>query len=186
MPRWCRSALLIVSMLAVATKVVASEKEPAWKLAVHGGWWDVGADTTAPGGLFAGLGVPWVPLLPVLAYSGQEGVVALDSRLGYAYPLSSRTSLHAQLLTAWVYDWGDPCGNGCDEHTHRLFFLPGLGLRHRFGDRSGWMIGADVPLVLLQVHHDDEPDDAGWRRKNTPPWVGAAFSQVYVGYEWGL
>ena len=81
MPRWCRSAWVVVSMLAFAAVAAASEEDPAWKLAAHGGWWDVGVDTTTPGGLFAGLGVPWVPLLPVLAYSGQEGVVALDSRL---------------------------------------------------------------------------------------------------------
>jgi hypothetical protein len=185
MPRWYRGAWLVVSILVLATEASASE-EPAWKLAVHGGWWDVGIDTTSPGGLLAGVGVPWVPLLPVLAYSGQKGVLALDTRVGYAHALSSRTTLYAELLTAWVYDWGDPCGDGCDVHTHRLFFLPGLGLRHRFGDRSGWMIGADVPLVLLQVHHDDDPDHGGWRRKTTPPWVGAAFSQAYVGYEWGL
>ncbi len=186
MPRCRVFALLALPMLVLGAEAVASEEEPGWQLAVHGGWWDVGLDTTTPGGFFVGAGVPWVPLLPVLAYSGQEGVVALDSRLGYAHALSTRTSLRAQLLTAWVYDWGDPCGDGCNEHTHRLFFLPGVGLRHRFGDRSGWMMGADVPLVLLQVHHGDEPDDPGWRRKNTPPWVGVAFSQVYVGYEWGL
>ena len=48
------------------------------------------------------------------------------------------------------------------------------------------MIGTDAYLVVLQLHHDDEPGSAGWHRKNTPPWVGVAFSQGYVGYEWPL
>lgn len=182
-------ALLCLSLAALTpTRAIASESDEtaALKFAVHGGWWDIGIDTTLPRGLFTGLGVPWVPLMPFFAYSGQDGVVALDGRLGYAHGLSAQTTLYEELLTAWVYDWGDPCGDGCAEHTHRLFFLPGVGLRHRFSERSGWMIGADLSLLVLQVHHDDENNDAGWHRKSTPPWVGAAFSQAYAGYEWSL
>jgi len=180
------SLLLGTLATLLACPAAASDDSPAWKLAAHGGWWDVGLDTTTPGGLFAGLGVPWVPLLPILAYSGQEGVVALDARLGYAHALSARTSLYGELLTAWIYDWGDPCDDRCTVHTHRVFFLPGIGLRHRFSEGSGWMIGADIAVAVLQLHHDDESDDAGWRRKDIPPWVGIAFSQGYVGYEWSL
>jgi hypothetical protein len=178
----------VLGLLLVASPSHADTPEPAprWRSAVHAGWWDVGADLTTPCGLFLGLGVPWVPLLPFFAYSGQDGILALDSRLGYAHAFDSRTRLSAHLLTAWVYDWGDPCGDGCSVHTHRLFFLPGLGLRHRFTQGSGWMIGADLSLLVLQVHHDDEADDSGWRRKDTPAWLGAAFSQAYVGYEWSL
>jgi hypothetical protein len=155
---------------------------PSWVGGAHAGWWDVGLDVTSPQGVFLGVGVPWAPLLPELGYSGQQGVISLDSRLGYAFPLLEHSTLYAELLTAWVHDWGDPCGDGCIVHTHRLFFFPAVGLRHRFS--SGFMVGADVALALVQVHYDDEPDQSGWHLKRMSPWVGIAFSQAYAGYSW--
>jgi len=158
-------------------------KSPRWQLALHAGWWDAGADVTIPAGLFVGIGVPWVtPFL--FDYSGRQSQWGLDSRIGYAYRYSDKVTIYGELLSAWVYDSGDPCGNGCISRTHRLFFFPALGIRHRW--ESGFMVGADLTLAVLSWHHEEDSSGSYWIRKNISPAAGLAFSQVYVGYEWDL
>lgn len=160
-----------------------SENAP-WKLALHAGWWDAGVDVTVPNGIFFGVGVPWPPLTPLFGYSGREGVVALDSRLGYGYAVSRRTTLYGEVLGAWTYDWGHPCGGGCTTRSHKVFLFPVVGLRHQFD--SGVIVGADLSLLVVSLRRENEPPNEGWRLKRLLPWVGPAFSQVYVGYEWTL
>jgi hypothetical protein len=183
-------AVVCFSPQRVLAQTLDAKPAPPWRLAVRGGWWDVGVDATSPQGLFLSVGVPWVLCLPILNYSGQQGLLAADASAGYGYAVSNRTSLYGKLLTVWSYDWGDPCGDGCTTHTHRLYFFPVAGARHRFGRAaankpvvSGAMIGLDLALAVWSVHRSDD-DDAGWRLKNIPVWAGVAFSQVYAGYEW--
>ena len=64
---------------------------PSWLFALHAGWWDFGFDVTSPQGVFLGVGVPWVPFF--MTYGGQQGMFALDSRIGYRHALSDRTSV---------------------------------------------------------------------------------------------
>ncbi len=156
---------------------------PRWQLALHAGWWDAGADLTIPPGIFVGFGVPWAA--PILFdYSGRQSLWGLDSRIGYAYAYSKRLTVYAELLSAWVYDSGDPCGDGCISRTHRLFFFPALGLRHRWA--SGIMVGADLTLAVLRWDHVNDGTGSYWFRKNISPMAGPAFSQVYFGYDWLL
>jgi len=158
-------------------------KSPRWQLALHAGWWDAGADVTVPAGLFVGIGVPWVaPFL--FDYTGRRSQWGLDSRIGYGYQYSEHLTVYGELLSAWVYDSGDPCGTGCISRTHRLFFFPAIGLRHRWA--SGFMIGADLTLAVLSWHHVDDSAGSYWFRKNISPMAGPAFSQVYFGYDWML
>jgi hypothetical protein len=189
------SGLVVTASLLMAQRVdaAAPSLEPGspWRLALHGGWWDAGFDVTSPQGVFLGVGAPWVLYLPILKYSGQEGLVALDASVGYRLPLSARTSLYGKLLTVWSYDWGDPCGDGCTDHTHRLYFFPVAGIRHRLGHvdsqtrhAPGAILGIDLALAVWSVHHTDDDLNPGWRLKNIPIWAGVAFSQVYAGYEW--
>jgi len=180
------SMLLAVSTLAIVSNAKAQPSEGArsWQAGAHAGWWDVGVDVLSPQGLFAGLGVPWVPMTPLMTYSGRQGSIAADARLGYGHPLSERTTLYADLLVAWNREWGDPCGCGDVEITHRLWFLPGLGVRHHLGGNTGWHIGADIPLIVVAINHSNNA--LGWHFKNIPFWLGPVFSQVYVGYDWSL
>ncbi len=189
------SWLIAAASLLLATRVDAAEPNASpgspWRLALHGGWWDAGFDVTSPQGLFLGIGAPWVLYLPILDYSGQEGLVAMDASVGYGQPLSARTSLYGKLLTVWSYDWGDPCSDGCTEHTHRLYFFPVAGIRHHFGrvntqarHISGVMFGVDLALAVWSLHHTEDESNSGWRLKNIPVWAGVAFSQAYAGYEW--
>lgn len=162
---------------------VVTQGKASWRVGLHAGWWDTGVDISSPFGLMMGLSVPWVLYLPVFRNTGQDGIVALDMRIAYRHQLSVRTAMTAGLLGAWNYSWGDPCGIGCTEETHRLFFFPMAGIRHTWvgaARRNGPMIGLDLTLAVLQVHHDD----SGWFRKGTNPLAGIAFSQIYVGYEW--
>jgi hypothetical protein len=184
-------AASLLAPLRLHAAVPPADPTPLWKFALHGGWWDAGFDATTPQGVFLGVGVPWVLHLPILAYGGQEGLVAVDASAGYRYPLSDRTSLQSKLLTVWSYDWGDPCGDGCTVHTHRLFFFPVAGIRHQFGHadgqprhRSGAILGIDLALAVWSLHHSDDEADSGWRLKNIPVWAGVASSQIYAGYEW--
>lgn len=163
----------------------ATLEEPSWRLAAHAGWWDAGFDVTTPQGVFLGVGVPWVLYLPVFRYSGQKGSLAFDASAGYRFPLSERTSLDAKLLTVWEHGWGDPCGTGCTNDQDRLFFFPVAAFRHRFfepsSDASGVLLGVDLTPAVLSLRKESGSD---WHWKNLPPWVGVAFSQAYVGYEW--
>jgi len=154
-----------------------------WELGLHTGWWDAGADLTMPAGLFVGVGMPWVaPLL--FDYSGRQSQWALDSRIGYGYKYSDTVTIYGEILSAWVYDSGDPCGDGCISRTHRLFFFPAIGLRHRWA--SGFTVGADLTLAVFSWHHVDDSAGPHWIRKNISPVVGLAFSQAYVGFDWFL
>ena len=192
----CRlSWLIVVSSLLLGHHAHAAEPttelSAPWRVALHGGWWDVGADLTSPQGVFVGVGAPWVLYLPVANYSGQEGLVAMDASVGYRFAPSPRTTIDGKVLGVWSYDWGDPCGNGCAEHTHRLFFFPVAGIRHRLGQvdnhskhRPGVIVGIDLSLGVWSFHHADNEASSGWRSKKIPVWAGVAFSQIYAGYEW--
>lgn len=192
-----RAALSLLVLFAgslttqrVLANVSETRSSRVWRLAVRGGWWDAGIDATTPQGVFLSAGIPWVLYLPVFAYGGQQGLMAVDASVGYRHAVSNRTSLSGKLLTVWSYDWGDPCGDSCSVHTHRLFLFPVAGVRHRFASvdenervASGVILGLDLALAVLSVHRSDD-SDAGWRLKNIPIWAGPAFSQAYVGYEW--
>jgi hypothetical protein len=187
---------IVVASLFTAPCVRAAEQDlesaSPWKLSLHGGWWNVGLDVTSPQGVFLSVGVPWVLYLPVLKYTGQKGLVALDTSVGYAYDLSNQTALYAKLLAVWSYDWGNPCDGGCSVRTHRFFFFPVLGIRHRFANiesypderTAGIIVGLDLALAVLSVHRIDEEGSSSWRLKNIPAYAGVAFSQIYAGYTW--
>jgi hypothetical protein len=132
-----------------------------------------------------GLGVPWIVLTPFFTYGGQNGVLTADSRLGYGHPLSASATLYGHILTAWAFTWGSPCGDDCEQlHEHKFFFFPAIGARYAW--RSGVMLGADLPLVGLKVTHSDDRAYPGWSRPEwVPPPISFAFSQAYVGYQWG-
>jgi hypothetical protein len=187
----------VVSLLAArSSDAAAANLEPAsyWKPAVQAGWWNAGLDVTSPQGVFLSVGVPWVLYLPILKYGGQQGVVALDTSVGYAYDLSAQTTLSGKLLAVWSYDWGNPCGDcgASSVSTHRFYFFPVLGLRHRFANvesyanesTSGMIVGLDLALAVFSLHHIDGERGPRWHLKNIPPWAGVAFSQVYIGYSW--
>ena len=177
----------------VLTAAIGSFAPSAWaaepgrepSVSVHGGWWDVGAEYQSPWGIFGGLGVPWIAYTPLLVDSGNEGTVSADLRLGYDYPLTKSISLRALFLSAWIYQWGDPCGDGCTVHEHKFFNFLSAGLLYRFP--CGFLLGFEMPLVAEESNHSQEPGDTGWHRPEWfPPPISVLFSQVYIGYGWDL
>jgi hypothetical protein len=145
----------------------------------------VGVEAQSCWGVFGGVGMPWPVYLPVMAYSGREGVVSSDLRLGYNHALTEQLSLRGLVLSAWVYEWGDPCSDGCTSHEHKFFNFLSLGLRYQFP--CGVLAGVQVPLVAAEFSYGREPDDTGWHHPEWfPPPVSAAFTQAYVGYSWKL
>ena len=180
-----RIVIFLGGMTFTSPSALGAETSLRTAASVHGGWWDVGGEVQTPWGIFGGLGVPWIAYTPLFVYSGHEGTVAADARLGYSTPQSDGLSLRALVLSAWIYQWGEPCGDGCTVYEHKVYnFLSG-GLRYRLP--SGVLLGLEVPLVAVELNHSQERDETGWHAPEWfPPPIAAALTQAYVGYGWGL
>jgi hypothetical protein len=183
--RLTQTLLLLAGIVLISSPTWSAEPEARSGLSVHGGWWDVGAEFQTAWGVFGGVGVPWIAYTPLLTYSGHEGTVAADVRLGYTTPPSEGLSLQALVLSAWIYQWGDPCSDGCTVHEHKIFNFLSVGLRYQFP--CGFLAGAEMPLVALKLAYSKEADETGWHHPDWfPPPISAAFTQAYVGYGWTL
>ena len=158
--------------------------EPNSGIIAHGGWWDLGAEYQTALGPVVGLGVPWPVYTPTLGYGGRDGVVSLDARLGYSLGISESAALRVLALSAWVHEWGDPCGDGCTIHEQKFFHFLSVGVRYEFPCHI--LVGLDLPLVGLKTTYSREPEESGWHALDGfPPPVSFAFSQACVGYRWG-
>jgi len=183
--RLAQTLLLLATTGLISSPAWAAEPGPGSSLSVHGGWWDVGGELQTPWGVFAGVGVPWVAYTPLLTYSGHEGTVTADLRLGYATPPSEGLSLRALFMSAWIYQWGDPCDDDCTVHEHKFFNFLSVGLRYQFP--CGFLAGVEVPVMAGKFAYSRETEESGWHRPDWfPPPFSAGFTQAYVGYGWQL
>ena len=141
---------------------------------LQAGWWTFEAELRTRFGLYASAGVPWAAV-PVSVLNGATWVVPVGARVGYQHALSPRWSLRgsAQVAYSASNEGGAKCGCGSSDTVTHTFAFAAVGLRYE--STRGIIGGLDVPIVGLRVpHHWFLPPEA------------QAFTQVYVGYTWGL
>jgi hypothetical protein len=140
--------------------------------AVQGGWWSVEAEWRARVGVYAAAGVPWV-MVPLAVMGDATWVVPVAGRIGYDFALSPRWSLRASGHAAMmIANEKSKCGCADEDPSRRTFVFAEIGIRYQ--SPSGFVAGADLPLVGLRTPHH-----------GFPPPLSLAFSQVYIGHSWG-
>ena len=100
----------VLTVVAGAIVPAAAHASPRNDVAIHGGWWDLGADVQTSFGLFrrARCAVGRVHTNVQLFGTGRGRPWMRDS--GTASDFQNASTTQVFMLTAWSYDWGHACG----------------------------------------------------------------------------
>jgi hypothetical protein len=158
---------------ATVTETGGPDRAHRSVVSLQGGWWAFEAEWKARPGFYVSVGIPWATV-PMAVLNGATWVIPAGARVGYQYDLSTRWSLRSSAQAAFsVANETSKCGCESPAATARTFVFADLGLR--YDSPRGFVAGVDVPVVGIRLpHHWFAPPEA------------LAFSQVYVGYSWGL
>jgi hypothetical protein len=174
-------AVPTASSLSSAAPPSATLDQPPspWQLAVHGGWWDLGATVHSPWGAYAGLGWPW--LMHAFKSEGHSKVRAIDARMGYqwrpyasvALRLGAFGMVHQRTVSA------SPQNMSLTD----TYLALAAGISYLVP--SGFFVSLDVtPIYLINRRGALDPEDRGWKLE--PPPQSLALSQASLGYLFDL